>query len=58
MLIALPTIRNVAACVLLIAVGALAYATASYACRQVSNFICGEVAKQFARGAVRLIDGN
>ena len=58
MLITLPRIRNVAVCLLLFAVGALAYTTASFACRQVSDFISGEVAKQFARGAVMLINGN
>jgi hypothetical protein len=58
MLISLPTIRNVAVCVLLFTLGTLAYATASYACRHVSDFICGEVANQFARGAVMLIHGD
>ena len=58
MLISLPTIRNVTVCVLLFAVGALASATASYACRHVSDFISGEIAKQFTRGAVMLINGN
>jgi hypothetical protein len=58
MLISLWIVRSVAACVLVCAVGLLAYQASMYACREISEFVCQEVAKQFARGAIILTSGH
>jgi hypothetical protein len=58
MLISLSTVRNLAVCALVCTVGFLAYQASAYACREISEFVCREVAKQFARGAIVLTSGN
>ena len=58
MLISLRTVRSVAVCVLVCTVGVLAYQASTYACREISEFVHHEVAKQFARGASVLTSGH